>query len=287
MAASALTRIFSGDKMIAHKPLNALGVQVARTVGARLLYQVRSGPGAEAYRDELEELREEGMVLIPNFLPRPFFESVRDEAGRALDSGSDQILVKHHGPNKYEVAPIHQFDAAEYPHLHEYVQVDRLKAVMSAAEKQPFDDVPVAHQAVERLTQGPYGEDEDPETDLHSDIFFNTHKSWLYLDDVTLDHGPLVYVPRSHHLSLKQLQYVYRHSQAYAAGKDVSESRRITQAELDDLGLKERIVTCPANTLVIANTCGYHRRLRGKPGMVRRSFHVSLRGRPFLWWKNG
>jgi len=30
----------------------------------------------------------------------------------------------------------------------------------------------------------------DPQTELHSDIFFNTHKAWLYLDDVRREHGP-------------------------------------------------------------------------------------------------
>ena len=44
---------------------------------------------------------------------------------------------------------------------------------------------------LEHLIQGPAHESVDPESELHSDIFFTTHKVWFYLSDVRLESGPL------------------------------------------------------------------------------------------------
>ncbi|HYE73615.1 MAG TPA: hypothetical protein VEF04_09790, partial [Blastocatellia bacterium] len=151
--------------------------------------------------------------------------------------------------------------------------------LMQAAEKRAACP-DYAIRNIERLSQGPINPQQDPESVLHSDIFFNSHKSWLYLTDVELEHGPLVFVKRSHRLSLKQLKFVYQESCHENRG-----SRRITQDELKSLGLEETVFTCPKNTLVIANTLGYHRRLRGEPGRVRYALHMQLRTNPFTWWQ--
>ena len=97
---------------------------------------------------------------------------------------------------------------------------------------------------------------------------------------MTLESGPLVFVKRSHLLSAGALRNVYRESCASNTG-----SRRISPQELQDLHLEETVMTCPANTLAIANTFGYHRRLRRAPGHTRFAVHVSLRGNPFFWWR--
>ena len=39
------------------------------------------------------------------------------------------------------------------------------------------------------------------------------------------------------------------------------------------------------NTLVIADTHGFHRRLMGEAGEKRLSLHASLRGNPFAIWR--
>jgi hypothetical protein len=87
-------------------------------------------------------------------------------------------------------------------------------------------------------------------------------------------------VKRSHRVSLTQLYYIYQESCTRNAG-----SRRIACEELERLGLQETIVTCPKNTLVIANVSGFHRRVRGRPGCRRYAVHVSLRVNPFMWWR--
>jgi hypothetical protein len=45
---------------------------------------------------------------------------------------------------------------------------------------------------VRSLTQGEDTGGQDPQTELHSDIYFTSHKAWFYLTDVTLASGPLL-----------------------------------------------------------------------------------------------
>ena len=116
----------------------------------------------------------------------------------------------------------------------------------------------------------------DGQTDLHIDAPFNTHKLWLYLDDVTPDHAPFVYVPMSHKLDWVRLRGDYLES----IGKNFG-SRKIGDEEVLRRGLETVVVTCPRNTLVLANTCGYHGRAVGAPGATRRSLHMMFRSNPF------
>ncbi len=116
----------------------------------------------------------------------------------------------------------------------------------------------------------------DDETDFHMDALFNTHKLWLYLDDVTPDHAQFVYVPGSHKLDWVRLRGDYLESIGENRG-----SRRIADDEIRRRGLATRVVTCPRNTLVLANTCGYHRRSTGAPGATRRVLHMMFRSNPF------
>jgi len=138
---------------------------------------------------------------------------------------------------------------------------------------------PLDFCAIEKLTQGSLSDENDPETDLHSDTFFVTHKAWLYLSEADETNGYLKYVKRSNHLFLEQLISVYKHGLV-----QWPRSRRIDDRELAFLkqsGMKEVSLKCQRNTLVISNTCGYHRRTKGIPGKDRLAIFFMLRANPF------
>jgi hypothetical protein len=274
-----LRQIVSSDKVVDSKLLNLLGIQVQRTLAARLLYNLRRVAVDKAVQDKVAELRREGIVLLPDFLPPEHFEGIRREYLPLLDGNAEKVTVARHGPNTYEIARIRDFDASALPYTYQFLAEPRLQAILEAAEKRPLHSLS-GYRRLERLTQGPVGGQEDPETELHSDIFFTNHKAWLYLSDVEMENGPFVYVRRSHRLTLTKLYYVYKESCTRNLG-----SRRIVHDELERLGLQETIVTCPKNTLVIANVAGFHRRVRGRQGCQRYAVHVSLRVNPFTWWR--
>jgi hypothetical protein len=273
-----LRQIVGTNKVVDSKLLNLLGVQVQRTLAARLIYNLRRVSVDKAIKNKVDELKREGIVLWTDFLPPDHFEGIRREYLPLLDENADKLTVYRHGPNTYEMAHIRDFDASVLPYTYKFLADSRLHAILEAAEKRPLGYL-AGHRVLERLIQGPAGE-EDPETELHSDTYFTNHKAWLYLSDVERENGPFVYVKRSHRLTPTQLYYVYKESCTRNHG-----SRRIARDELERLGLKETIVTCPKNTLVIANVFGFHRRVRGRPGCRRYAIHVSHRVNPFIWWR--
>jgi hypothetical protein len=270
-----ITRFFSGDKVLESRPLNFMGAQVMRAMLARGLYNMRPNPVAPALREQAVELQREGLLILPDFLPLADYAAVRAEAMSLLDHPDFPIKTLNHGPNRLDLVNLKAADWEKLPHIGKLYTDERLVELMQVGEKRRLT-AESGSRAFEHLTQGPLGESEDPETELHSDIFFNTHKSWYYLEDVNLENGPLVAVKRSHRLSFGQLNYLYQESTSNNKG-----SRRITAEELQKLGLSETILTVPKNTLVIANTCGYHRRVRGVPGKERFALHWTLRANPF------
>jgi hypothetical protein len=274
-----LRQVVSGDKTVDSKLLNLLGVQVHRTLVSRLIYNLRQVDVDQAVHDRVDELRREGIVLWPNFLQPDHLEGIWRECAPIFEEHAAKLTVFRYGPNTYEAANVRKFDASALPYTHKFFAEPRLHAILQAAEKRPLHCLS-GNRVLERLTQGPVNGQEDGETELHSDIFFTNHKAWLYLNDVEMDHGPFVYVKRSHRVSLTKLYYIYKESCTRNQG-----SRRIAPEELERLGLQETIVTCPKNTLVLANVAGFHRRLRGRPGFQRHAVHVSLRVNPFAWWR--
>ena len=276
----AVTRILSDDKVLDNTLLNRLGAQVLRTVVARAAYTLRPVTTDEAVTAAVDELKTEGLLLLPNFLSPDHFEGVVQECAW-LDRCPEHKLTTTEGPTIQEVSPIGRFGDSVLPRIHAFFRDARLSGLLEASEKWPFGDL--AHYGIgQRLTHGAGAprSKEDPQAELHSDIFFTSHKAWLFLDDVRLEDGPFVYVKRSHRLAASRLWAIYRHS----CGKDelADPSRRMARAEQDRMSLVETIVTCPKNTLVVANVCGYHRRLQGQAGRQRHALALSLRTNPFL-----
>src|SRR5439155_10478435 len=111
---------------------------------------------------------------------------------------------------------------------------------------------------------------------LHADTFHPTVKAWLFLTDVVEDAGPFTYVPGSHRLTAERLAWERRTSLTarQSANAEIRQgSFRIDPAELPSLGLPQpRAFAVPANTLVVADTFGFHAR---GPG-VRPSLRVEI-----------
>lgn len=275
--ARGLTRVPTGDKMIENRLLNVLGVQVVRTVAARVMYNIRPVSVDPLIRDRIAELRREGVTVWPDFLPREAFDAVRCEFLAILDLARTGVRDEQHGRNRLELMDVLEL-GERLPATCSVLAASPLLMLLEAAEKRPLKSLR-ANATLERLVQGAGNGDPDPQVRLHSDAFYNTHKAWLYLTDVTPDAAPLVYVRRSHRVTAALLGHAYRASYRFTRGDD--HSRRISAEEVSDGGLHETVFTCGANTLVVANTCGYHRRLDGRPGATRDALHVSLRANPF------
>ena len=265
-----LARIFSGDKTIPNPILNRLGIQVLRMLAARAMYRILPASIDERVESYVKEIKREGIIMIHDFLPSDAFEAVRQEYKRIADNPTSWNVFAR-GCNTQQLAFINSLDPAIIPNASTYFFKNPIiHGIFSAMEKSALQDLRVT-MAFERLIQGSDGK-HDPETKFNSDIFFNTHKAWLYLDDVTPEHGPLAYVKRSHIHSPRQLIAVYKDSCKKNEG-----SRRIPAEEIARRGLVETLCVCPKNTLVVANTFGYHRRVQGKAPMERIAAQIAVR----------
>jgi hypothetical protein len=145
--------------------------------------------------------------------------------------------------------------------------------------------------AVQSIISAPASVEHDPQTVFHSDTFHPTAKAWLFLCDVSEGAGPVCYVPGSHRLTPVRL--AWEREQSLAAGRSVDRmhsegSFRIDVAGLSALGLPAPVrFTMPANTLVIADTSGFHARAPSPRPTCRVEIYATLRRTPFVPWVGG
>jgi len=145
--------------------------------------------------------------------------------------------------------------------------------------------------AVQTILADPSCEEDDPQTVLHSDTFHPTAKAWLFLDDVDEDDGPFAYVPGSHRLTPQRLAWEREQSVSAARSPDRMHSEgslRVTEADLAALALSPPVrMAVPANTLIVADTSGFHRRTPSPRCTRRVEVYVTLRRTPFIPWTGG
>jgi len=145
--------------------------------------------------------------------------------------------------------------------------------------------------AVQTILADPSDGEADPQTVLHSDTFHPTAKAWLFLDDVDEDDGPFAYVPGSHQLTPQRLAWEREQSLSAARSSDPMHSEgsfRATASDLAALALPPEVgMAVPANTLIIADTSGFHRRTPSSRPTRRVEVYATLRRTPFIPWTGG
>jgi hypothetical protein len=128
----------------------------------------------------------------------------------------------------------------------------------------------------------------DPQTRLHADTFHPTVKAWFFLTDAGEDQGPLIYVPGSHQPTRRRLAWERRASLTAGESADFQSSRgslRISSPMLRRLGFAApKVFAVPQNTLVVADTMGFHARAISTRPAVRSEIWAYGRRNPFLPW---
>lgn len=272
-----LLNVFSSKKMIRNQVLNRLGAQPFRIWLADKRYHTRPKYLMDDIAPYIQTLQDKGVVTIPDFLPQDLFEQLEKECHSALEHET-LSRVREDGPNLYTNIMGSQLSADAYPTLAATFKNEKIERLFKAAERRDVKLEKIVN-LLSCLVQGEDNGKQDPETKLHEDTFHNTHKAWLYITDVELPHAPFVYVKDSHKHSLTGR---IKKSYEYSLKKDSIHSRRISKEELEELNLKETVFTAKKNTFVIANTLGFHRRLRGEAGNKRVALAFSARFNPFI-----
>ncbi len=149
-----------------------------------------------------------------------------------------------------------------------------------------FDEVTnffILHTYLQHLYNRP--DDGDEQKVFHSDTFFHCVKFWYFPQDVSVGDGAFWYVPNSPVVTDKLLAW---HGDRVRDLKEGSAedwrgpshkegSFRINEKELHDLDLTAVPVEVKADTLVLANVFGFHRRGDTVKPAHRLAIHGSIR----------
>jgi hypothetical protein len=221
--------------------------------------------------------RDQGYVAIGNYLPQADFERLRREIGTC----------------QAQVREMVQGDTATLRVLLDEVALAKLPECRALLARKDFIDtlrycaatLRWPQLSVQCIRNGFRDGGHDPQKDLHSDTFHPTMKAWLFLSDADARNGPFTYVPGSHRLTAARL--AWERAQSLRGGRDnrysARGSLRIAEAELPLLALPPPVaLSVKANTLVVANTNGFHRRGDAPPNSSRLEIYASSRTNPFL-----
>jgi len=290
-----LAQVFSQEKFFARNPvignrwLNEHGLHAARVAAAWRLAEARRRRLARLISaEDRRQLDRDGFIIKRDFLPPDVFAELVGQV-RALRAPAREITegdtVTRHialDPAALDRVPAARrlLDLPQYRNLLRY-------AGSSAAAPMVYIQTVLAGAVA-----GPPDPPSDPQRDLHTDTFHPTVKAWLFLTDVEPDAMPFVYVPGSHRLTPQRLEW--ERAMSIAASRQVGEASRqpdqkliraISPSVLPELGLPPpRAISAPANTLIVADTFGFHARGPSARPTTRVEIWALGRRNPFLPW---
>jgi len=267
---SHLKDIFSDKKVVENTILNYAGSQILRVLLSSFAYSYRSTLKSWTNTNLTIMLRKKGFILIHNFLSDEDFKKVKDEFNNKRKAGC-------HSPIKDGDTFVDRFTYSpdqwrRLPAINKLLSNNLLLKTLESVE---LENIDIGDVWFDTINYGNSKKGASSQTELHSDTFYNTHKVWFFIDPVTLEDGPLYFVPGSNQLSLKRLIFEYNKSIHYKNLKDYS--FRVEPKDRAFLDCEEKALICPSNTLIIANTRGFHRRGQAQVGHFRKQIHFCIR----------
>jgi len=276
-----LTKSFEQNPFLGSRLLNRLGLHVARVLVAHAVMRFRAlllSPWVAA--EDRATYRRDGFLVIRDVLSPEAFTALTLEV-RHFDGTEARECIQGDTVNRR--TPLDPETLLGLPACHVLLQQNRvfrrLLQWAAATLRPPFifvEQLFHAHQQDDRP---------DPQKQLHSDTFHPTMKGWLFLEDVSAEKGPFSYVTGSHRLTLARLRWEYRQSIAGRSLPDrYSRKGSLRLGESDRIELRLPLPTAlevPVNTLVVANTFGFHARSCAPAGSTRLALYADSRTNPF------
>lgn len=274
-------KAFSDNPVIGSPTLNRWGLHVARVrIAAAMAASRRRRLERLVSTEDRAAFARDGFVVRPNFLPQADFEALRAEAlgyeGPAREMLQGDTLTRRMALDPQALRAM--------PHARQLLASPAWRGLTRYVGS--FNSEPVIY--IQSILSHVNDSDPDPQTALHADTFHPTAKAWLFLTDVAEDEGPFVYVPGSHRMTPERLAWEKERSTRARHSLDRLSSRgslRIGEDELAALGLpRPKAFAVPANTLVVADTSGFHARGPSMHASTRVEIWAYGRRNPFLPW---
>ncbi|HEU0221287.1 MAG TPA: phytanoyl-CoA dioxygenase family protein [Paracoccaceae bacterium] len=272
---------FVANPIIGSPRLNRIGLHLARVrLAARMATLRRRALAEKISAADRAAFDRDGFILKPGFLPPDLFEAVRAE----IFGGPLPAHEMRQGQTVTRIIPLSARNRARLPHALAAMRDPALTDLAGYVAGRSGAPIHFVQTVIAEPDRGA----PDPQTELHADTFHSNAKLWLFLHDVGEEDGPFLFVPGSHRLTPERLDWEYR--QSLTAARDPRPhhgfgSFRIRTEELAALGLPPpRPMVVRANTLVVADTFGFHARAVSAKPTIRVEIYGALRRNPFPPW---
>ena len=276
---------FGDNPILGNRKLNELGLHAGRVKLAHDLAAWRRRRIAHLVAaEDRAAFDRDGFVIKPNFLPPDQFDALVAQAkayrGPARETVQGDAVTRR--------IPFDGAVLAGMPAARALLDMPEWRGLLRYVGSADAEPIVYVQTILSHVVEGA----PDPQLALHADTFHPSVKAWLFLTDVPEDDGPFTYVPGSHRLTAQRLAWERRISIEIneLGGTDHERltrrgSFRVDAATLDELGLPPaRACAVPANTLVVADTFGFHARGASARPSVRVEIWAYGRRSPFLPW---
>ena len=280
---SAWNYIVSQNHILPSPLANKLGVPVLRTLLADILIKLRRLKNCRPKDDYEKKLIEDGIVVIPNFLPEEDFKELKSEFDNNISITENVKIVKK-GSMQVNIRKVEQNEYVKFPAMKKFARNKQLIRLISVGEGIKVVDE-LKKFDLEKTIFGDPDKDTDGNVPFHADIHFHSHKVLYYMSDVTEEGGPFIYCKNSHLNNLDRLWFEFKRGQlkdAHIEGWRIQQhlDKKFFNNYFSKLKNQEYKVACPANTLVIANVHGFHKRGESISGVERSLIRIPYRYNP-------
>ena len=276
-------KIFSDQKKLHSKILNVLGAEPFRAwIAHKIKEKNQRLISVDIPKNMKAQMDENGYVKIERALKEDqrFFD-LRKECKKAFDNHPNRNFVDDKDAC-YIWIKLDSRELNYYPRIKEFLHSDLMElfynvSIYNQSQRISFNDISINLHRV--WTKKGFSKERNQK--LHTDIFFPSTKGWFYLDDVKKDEGPLVYVPKSNKIDFWRLKFEYKSS---LFKNNESGSWRITEKELNTQFKNEKLLDVNINTMIIADTMGFHRRGDTIDDKPRDTIYFYIRKSPFNFY---
>ena len=271
---------FIDNPLIGSRRLNKAGLHVARLkLAHRMAWSRRRRLARLIDPADRAAFDRDGFVLKRDFLPQDVFDrlvgQIRTFRGAARQMVQGDTITRRIALDPEALAAMPDarrvLDDRDFRGLVRYVG--------------SFDSQPLCF--VQTILAQRFPGAVDPQVHLHADTFHPTVKAWLFLEDVAIEDGPFTYVSGSHLLTPQRLSWERRKSLDARNAERLTArgSFRIERDELSALDLPPPAsFAVSANTLIVADTFGFHARGVADHASTRVEIWAYGRRNPYIPW---
>ena len=266
---------FAGNPIIGSRRLNRRGLHVWRGRLAQRMTDWRRRRLAHLVSaEDRQAFDRDGFVMKPGFAPPDLFSQMIAEI-EALTAEAREFKEGDAITRRIPLTPENLARLPACKRLLEMPQWRGLLCYVSSYEAEPIVFVQTIFTHVDEQSKP------DPQTSIHMDTFHPTMKAWLFLHDVTEEDGPFTFAVGSHRMTRRR--EVWERKLSVEASGQKGGAFRIKPFMLKKLGYpKPTKFAVGANTLVVADTHGFHARGQSARSSARVEIWAYSRRNPFL-----